>query len=642
MKKILRVMVVEDLEGMRKLVCAILHKLGYANVVTANDGSEAWERMQSESIDLLITDMHMPKTNGVELVQKMRKQPHLKLVPVLMFSSTEEAGQVRGAIAAGVDDFLKKPFSPTQLRAKLDEILDKHFNRLVDQIIEKSGAEAKEAEMPLVVIGEDSISKNALRAPHRRQQVYFLWQALKAIDRINGSDENIKLGYELRSASSDITNLLRIRKDRIKMLIVSATLSGGLTLVRLASVNREQLKVVLVCENIGAVPVAERMALQQQGVFVIERDELPMEHFERLLREFVVSKSYAPTRGELPSQEEIQRRIEADIANMVSLPILPIVFQQISRLDKKTDSDIRKWADCIERDPLAGAMIVRRAHTPIYGFHEEVNNVRRAVVLLGKADVRDTILCQTVKQAFNQVKEKGFSVEEFWTHSLAVGLTASILSGFAGKVARSRAIEKELVALRLDEEFAQAIGHLKLHQHLALNSAVDVFAVGVMHDIGKAAMVVSYPGLYPEIIRALQEQNWQIPMLQAENQIAGPVNHEMVGQLLARSWGLSNEVVAVAGRHHDPNKKERLALLVALADFIAGAVYPFPSQARYPHVELVREGAERTPQNLAAAAAFLPPVLLEMLKLSMRQLLDVAGALAPEIKRIAEEWRHIG
>lgn len=641
MEKLLRIMVVEDLEGMRKLVCSILELLGYVNVVAANNGSEAWERMQSENIDLLLTDMRMPDMGGIELVEKMRQQPHLQLVPALMFSATEDAEQVRAAFAAGVNSFLKKPFSPPQLRAKLDEVLDKHFEHLVNEIVEGAGVYPKEAKMPLVVIGEDAVSKSALRAPHRRRQVYFLWQALKAIDHINATDEEIELGYDLRASSSDITTLLRARKDRVKMLIVSATLSGGMTLVRLASFNREKLKIVLVCESIKAVPLAERRALQKQGVFVVERDEMPMEHFERLLREFVVAQSYAPARDELPSQEEIQRRIEADISNMVSLPVLPILYQQITRLDEKSTSDIRKWAECIERDPLASAMIVRRARTPIYGFHEEITHVQRAVVMLGKSDVRDTILCQTVKQAFEHVKEKGFSVEEFWLHSLAVGLTASILGGFAGKTARNRAIEKELAALRLNADFARAIEPLNLRVHFALDPGIDLFAAGVMHDIGKAAMVASYPGLYPEIIRTLQEHDWQIPMLEAENLVAGPVNHEIVGQLLARSWGLSNEVDAVVGRHHKPSKKERLALLVALANFVAGALYPFPSQANYPSVELLREGAERTPQKLEAAAAFLPPALLELLKLSVDQLLDITTALAPEIKRITEEWRHV-
>ena len=130
-------------------------------------------------------------------------------------------------------------------------------------------------------------------------------------------------------------------------------------------------------------------------------------------------------------------------------------------------------------------------------------------------------------------------------------------------------------------------------------------------------------------------------MLQAETFVAGPVNHEVVGQLLARNWGLSDAVVSVAGRHHEPGKKERLAMMVALANCIAGALYPFPSQAAYPMVQLVREKAERTPQRLAASAAFLPPMLLEVLKLSMDELLNVAVALAPEIERITEEWRRI-
>ena len=163
---------------------------------------------------------------------------------------------------------------------------------------------------------------------------------------------------------------------------------------------------------LGDLPAEERAALHDLGIFVVERDELPRDSFERLFREFAVARAYTPSRGGVPPRDEIRRRVEADTDNLVSLPVLPEVYLEIGKLDMDPHSEIRVLAEVIDRDPLAGAMVLRRAHSPVYGFSEPVDTTRQAVTLLGKRTVKDLVASQAVKQAFRQVTEMGFSVED--------------------------------------------------------------------------------------------------------------------------------------------------------------------------------------------------------------------------------------
>ena len=63
---------------------------------------------------------------------------------------------------------------------------------------------------------------------------------------------------------------------------------------------------------------------------------------------------------ELPSPKEIRKRIENDIRNMVDLPVLPQVYNQIVALDKDPESEMQDWVSAVETDPLSAAQVIRR------------------------------------------------------------------------------------------------------------------------------------------------------------------------------------------------------------------------------------------------------------------------------------------
>ncbi|RUM87099.1 MAG: response regulator, partial [Thermodesulfatator sp.] len=83
----IRVLVVDDFATMRKIIKNILTQLGFKNIIEADDGTTAWEILQKEPVDLIISDWNMPKMNGLELLKKVRSDEKLKDIPFLMVTA---------------------------------------------------------------------------------------------------------------------------------------------------------------------------------------------------------------------------------------------------------------------------------------------------------------------------------------------------------------------------------------------------------------------------------------------------------------------------------------------------------------------------------------------------------------------------
>lgn len=124
MSKDLRFLVVDDFSTMRRIVKNLLHDLGYANVMEADDGNTALPILQAGGIDLLITDWNMPGMPGLELLKAVRADAKLAKMPVLMLTAEAKREQIVEAAQAGVNGYVIKPFTAVTLKEKLDKILD--------------------------------------------------------------------------------------------------------------------------------------------------------------------------------------------------------------------------------------------------------------------------------------------------------------------------------------------------------------------------------------------------------------------------------------------------------------------------------------------------------------------------------------
>ena len=118
----IRILVVDDMATMRRIIKGLLNQLGYKNIEEAEDGKVAFQKLKSQDFDFVITDWNMPNMTGLELVQEIRKDPELKDLPVLMVTAEAKKENVLMAIKAGVNNYIVKPFTAEVLKEKMEKI----------------------------------------------------------------------------------------------------------------------------------------------------------------------------------------------------------------------------------------------------------------------------------------------------------------------------------------------------------------------------------------------------------------------------------------------------------------------------------------------------------------------------------------
>jgi sigma-B regulation protein RsbU (phosphoserine phosphatase) len=126
----MRILVVDDLEINRDLLVRRVRRLGHEAGVAIH-GRDALVQLEREAWDLVLLDITMPEMDGYETLQRIRADPRLAQLPVVMVSAIDETDSVVRCLELGADDYLTKPFNPVVLRARVEASLAK--KRLVDQ-----------------------------------------------------------------------------------------------------------------------------------------------------------------------------------------------------------------------------------------------------------------------------------------------------------------------------------------------------------------------------------------------------------------------------------------------------------------------------------------------------------------------------
>jgi DNA-binding response OmpR family regulator len=122
------ILLVEDNADMREYVRRLLREDGY-EVETAEDGQAALEISAKKHYDLILSDVMMPKLDGIQLLQAIRRDPHRKTTPVILLSARAgEEFRIQG-LSAGADDYLAKPFSARELLSRVSAHIDSHLRR---------------------------------------------------------------------------------------------------------------------------------------------------------------------------------------------------------------------------------------------------------------------------------------------------------------------------------------------------------------------------------------------------------------------------------------------------------------------------------------------------------------------------------
>ncbi len=219
-----KVLVVDDDPDTLDFLRIILQQQGY-DIYTAQDGAEAWELLQTQSVDLILSDVAMPHVNGYEFCQQIKNapDPRLVLTPVILMSGRTLDSDIRYAKSLGADDYLPKPLDVDDLLAVVQGKLlaAERLKNLFD-------CEANGTEVVTLIINEKPV-----RLDYRQHRVWvddqeveltaremFLLERLaRQPNEVVSLVEMVKANHDLTTDSQEAGQLLRplIRTLRRKL-----------------------------------------------------------------------------------------------------------------------------------------------------------------------------------------------------------------------------------------------------------------------------------------------------------------------------------------------------------------------------------------------------------------------------------------
>jgi len=117
-----RILVVEDQEDNRQILHDLLTSAGY-EIIQAENGKEALAAAARERPDLILMDIQLPLLDGYEATRRIKADPGLRAIPIIVVTSYALSGDESKARAAGCDAYVTKPYSPRALLAKIREFV---------------------------------------------------------------------------------------------------------------------------------------------------------------------------------------------------------------------------------------------------------------------------------------------------------------------------------------------------------------------------------------------------------------------------------------------------------------------------------------------------------------------------------------
>jgi DNA-binding response OmpR family regulator len=173
------VLVVDDVEGNRELLCRRLEPFGY-DMHQVESGQAALDFIRGNKPDLVLLDYMMPVMNGVDVLNVLRQDWQISDIPVIMVTARAESDAVVKALDAGADDYVTKPIDFEVLRARMETQLAKHRSR--DQLRQVNAALDERATMRVMAFDElkDELEREIAQ---RRQAEKALAQAQETLER---------------------------------------------------------------------------------------------------------------------------------------------------------------------------------------------------------------------------------------------------------------------------------------------------------------------------------------------------------------------------------------------------------------------------------------------------------------------------
>jgi len=257
---------------------------------------------------------------------------------------------------------------------------------------------------------------------------------------------------------------------------------------------------------------------------------------------------------------------------MKELPAFPAVALQLLSLLDNPEVPLKKIVDVLKVDPALAGELLRVANSALYGLVQRIDTVNHAVVVLGTENVKRLALTVSLgRYAQRFLRHEGLRI--CWHHSLACALLCEELYSHV-----------EFPGITLTKDRA--------------------YTAGLLHDIGRLAMLVCYPVEYSNLLTVARQENFD--QLECERQLFD-IDHCAAGQWLAGHWNLPVEYSQAIAQHHQPALPPGFPALVRcacrLADLVGYSVLQAPSTETLAEIlsELPLKNAEQATADIETA-----------------------------------------
>jgi putative nucleotidyltransferase with HDIG domain len=215
------------------------------------------------------------------------------------------------------------------------------------------------------------------------------------------------------------------------------------------------------------------------------------------------------------SRERFLKRIQAYIARMPSLSTTVIKVLETCNDPRASANDLQR---IISLDPVLTARVLRLINSAYYSPGVPITSLTRAIVMLGLNTVKNLALSFAILENLRSSRSFSvFSSDEFWTHSLCVGVIAKSLAAFKGDTRH-----------RLEA----------------------YFVAGLLHDLGKIPLNRQFPEEYHRVWEAADKD--QDTLRHSEMKLLG-MDHCTVGGMIAKKWRLGSTLIETLSHHHNPD-----------------------------------------------------------------------------------------
>jgi CheY-like chemotaxis protein len=332
MAQVLKVLVVDDVETMRKVTAGQLHALGCGSPDMAGDGAEAWRLLERNRYDLVISDWNMPAMTGIALLQLMRASPRHAHTPFIMITAEAERSRIESAIASGVSDLLVKPYTAGRLATSIKRAMAHQVAPVAAAA--PASTQAGQAAMPAVEAVVQP--QGAVHLPPTAPPPPTMLLVDDTADNLHVLANVFKGQYRIKAAHNGEKALALCCSDNPPDLVLLDVMMPGMDGFEVARRMREH-------PNAESVPIIFVTALTDDGSR-LQGMELGAVDF--------VTKPIDPVQLKLRVDNfmryvELRRQLQADYDNMLAIARLRDDVEAMTRHDLK--------------GPLAGAIGIVQA-----------------------------------------------------------------------------------------------------------------------------------------------------------------------------------------------------------------------------------------------------------------------------------------